>query len=111
MLSDDTRARIVQAYARYPRSSEKVGEVFGVSGRTVRRLAQQMRETGSLATTVHNRGRRPALSPEQLEQVRTRREKNPDIHLKDLIEELHLPISVSGMSRLVRRLDGSSQKK
>ena len=106
----DTRERIVNAYGRF-KNADTVADMFGVSTRTVYRVARQKQETGDVELHLHRRGRKPKLSDEQYEQIRTTLQEKPDMTLMDLIQELELPISESRLSRIIRQLGFRLKKK
>ncbi len=49
-----------------------------------------------------NRGRKPRLSCEQLEQVRAAIGEQPDITLQELKDKFSLPVSLSALSKTMR---------
>ena len=93
----DTRERIVNAYGRF-KNADTVADMFGVSTRTVYRLARQKQETGDVELHLHRRGRKPKLSDEQYEQIRTTLQEKPDVTLMRL-------------SRIIRQLGFRLKKK
>jgi transposase len=56
-------------------------------------------------------GKKPRLSPEQLEEVKQRIIKQPDITLLELIEEMRLPVCESALCKIVNKKLGLRRKK
>ena len=109
-MSNDLRKRIIDAKAR-GETNKKIAQEKEVSESAVERLLALYRSTGSYEPRPHSRGRKPRLDAEQLETVRTRIEKQPDITLTELIEELELPVCESALCRTVNNKLGLRRKK
>jgi len=77
----------------------------------VYRIVKQYRETGSVEVRTSLRGRKAKLSQEEINQVNAALQKQPDITLGELVEQLHLHISPSRLGRIVREKLGYSFKK
>ena len=99
-MSNDLRKRIIEAKMRGD-TTKKIAREKEVSESAIERLLALYRATGSYEPRVHMRGRKPRLSPEQLEAVRARILEQPDITLVELIEELALPLCESALCRIV----------
>lgn len=110
MVPYDTRLRIVDAYERRGNARE-IADMFGVSKREVYRLVALKKKTGDVESQVHQRGRKPKMSPEQMEQIRATLEETPDITLLDLSDKLELPVSESRLCRIVRDMRYHYKKK
>ncbi len=110
MLHNESREFLVKMYQR-THNAEQTAETFGVSQRQVYRIVKQYRETGSVEVRTSQRGRKPKLSQEEIEQVNATLQRQPDITLGELIEELHLDISQSRLGRIVHEELGYSFKK
>jgi putative transposase len=109
-ISNDLRKRIIEAAARGDKVSTIVREKQ-VSKSTITRLLRQYRKTGSYDALPLNNGRKSKLTAEQLEQVRCRVVERPDITINELIEEFPLPITESGLGRIVKHKLGFVYKK
>ena len=68
MLSNEARNLLVKTYERIP-DAVKVGEIFSVSASSVYRLVRQMRTTGSVEPRTSSRGRKAALSEQDIENI------------------------------------------
>jgi transposase len=103
VLSNEKRADII----RHLQSGEKVSEIskwFFVNERTVRRLWQKYKTTGSYEPLPLNNGRKPQVSEETMEQIMQRIKEVPDITLTEIVEEFKLNISISALCRrLIKR--------
>jgi transposase len=109
-MSNDLRKRIIEAKKRGD-TNKKIAREKEVSESAVERLLALYRSTGSYEPRPHNRGRKPRLSPEQLEAVRQRIIEQPDIALYELIEELSLPVCESALCRTINNKLGLLRKK
>lgn len=110
MMSNETRRRLVEGYQR-THNAKEVAECYGVTVREVYKLAAQMRDTGSVDLRTSQRGRKPKLTSEDIQKVDQAIKNQPDITMRELIEQLHLNISESRLGRIVREKLGYSYKK
>ncbi len=110
MLHNESGEFLVKMYQR-THDAEETAKTFEISQRQVYRIVKQYRETGSVEVRTSQRGRKPKLSQEEIEQVNATMQKQPDITLGELIEQLHLNISQSRLGRIVREKLGYSFKK
>ena len=99
-LSNDLRKRIIDAKLRGD-TEDKISADKEVNKSTITKLWALYRETGSYEPRPNPNGRKPALSPFQLEQITQKIKKQPDITLQELIDELGLPVCVSALCRTV----------
>ena len=90
-LSMDLRSRIVAAYEAGEGSYEKLAKRFDVSKPLVGKLVRQFRQTGSLESGVHRRGRKPLLTEEQLEALARHIKDEPDATVLERQRALNLP--------------------
>ena len=109
-MSHDLRKRIIEAKSRGD-TNRKIAQEKGVSESAVERLLALYRATGSYEPREYKRGRKPRLTPEQLEAVRSRILAQPDISLLELIDELKLPVCESALCRTVNNKLGLPRKK
>ena len=99
-LSNDLRIRIIDAKLRGD-TEDKIAAEKEVNKSTITKLWALYRETGSYKARPNPNGRKPALSPQQLEQIAQKIKNQPDITLQELIDELNLPVCVSALCRTV----------
>ena len=109
-LSNDLRKRIIEAKENGD-SHTKIAKEKSVNISTVTRLIALYCETGSYEPREHSRGRKPSLTSEQHEAVKQRIVEQPDITLLELIDVLNLPITESGLCRIVNNKLGLQRKK
>jgi putative transposase len=109
-LSNDLRKRIIDAKMRGD-TEDAIAREKEVSKSTITKLWALYRETGSYEARPNPNGRKPALSPQQLAAITSRINEQPDIALKELIEELNLPVCVSALCRTVNNKLGLRFKK
>jgi transposase len=100
-LSNDLRKRIIESKLRGD-TEDMIAIEKEVGKSTVTKLWSLYRETGSYAPRPNPRGRKPALSLEELELVRASIVQRPDITLAELIEQFGFVLSVSALSKIVR---------
>ena len=101
VIKMETRKEIIAAYKRGAQVAD-ICKVFGVKSRRVYALIQQERETGDIIPKTHLRGRKPKVTPEQIEQMRLLLQRNPDITVKEMKEKLDLPLSISAVRVIVK---------
>ena len=102
--SMDLRERVVAACDAREGTREQIAKRFGVSGRWIRKLLWQRRETGSIAPLPRNPGRKRALNDRQMERLRRLIQKRPDATLEELRESLGVKISIAALHRAVQAL-------
>ena len=68
MLHNEARKLLVEAYEQ-TRDAQTVAKCFRVSTSTVYRLSVQMKKTGSVKLQTSQRGRKPALTEEDLQEI------------------------------------------
>jgi len=100
-LSNDLRKRIIESKLRGD-TEDTIALEKEVSKSTVTKLWSLYRETGSYVSRPNPRGRKPALSLEELELVRASIVGRPDITLAELINQFGFVLSVSALSKIVR---------
>ena len=109
-LSIDLRKRIIAAKLRGD-TANKISVEKEVHKRTISKLWALYRDTGSYEPRPNPRGRKPALSPHQLEQIRNKIHEQPDITLQELIDLFELPVCVSALCRTINKKLGLRFKK
>ena len=99
-LSMDLRKRIVEARKRGD-TVTKIAKEKNVCTSTINKLLALYKKTGEYTPRPLNNGRKPRLTTEQLEAVKLRIIKQPDISLVELITQLQLPLCVSALCRII----------
>ena len=110
MLHNEVRELLVKGYEKSG-DAEAIAQAYSVSERTVYRLAQQKRETGSVALRTSQRGRKPALTEEDKQNIRQCVEERPDITINEVREKLHLTASYSTVERAIQGMGYTLKKK
>ena len=109
-LSDDLRLRILHARERGD-TIEQIEREKEVSVSAIVRLQRLFRETGRHEPRPLNNGRKPRLNQETLQRITERIERQPDITLKELIEEYSLPVSEAALCKTINNKLGLVRKK
>lgn len=92
MLSNEERNRLVDTFNKF-HDAGKVAEIYSVSPSSVYRLVRQMKDTGSVDLKSGNSGRKPSLSPEDIENIQRTVLEQPDITIRELNAKLNLGVS------------------
>jgi len=110
MLHNEARELLVKGYER---SHDAVGiaQAYSVSIRTVYRLVEQKRKTGSVALRTSQRGRKPVLTAEDKANIRQAMDEKPDITINEIREKLGLSASYSTIERAIEKLGYALKKK
>lgn len=97
--SQEKREQIVSAKQRGEKT-ENIILWVKVSKSTIDKVWRRYRETGNAASKPY-KGSTSKITAEIEHQIRSEIDKNNDITLEELIEELELPIKKSQLSRLL----------
>jgi len=106
---EKTRENIIAAKQR----KEKRGTIatwLGISISTVDKIWRRYNETGSFTATPYI-GRKSSIDAETDDKIRMTINENPDLTLEELIDELSLPLTPSGLHRKLDRMGLSYKKK
>ena len=110
MLHNEARKLLVEAYEQ-TRDAQTVAKCFQVSTSTVYRLSMQMKKTGSVDLQTSQRGRKPALTEEALQEIERLIMARPDITIDEIIEKQELSVSNETVRKAVIRLGYVYKKK
>jgi len=83
--------------------TEDIARQFSASQSGVRRVWQQYREQGRDEAAFANCGRKPSLTPEQMEQVRQIVQEKPDRFVREVAEEVKQRLAVSACRQTIGR--------
>jgi len=108
-VSNDKRANIVAAKKR-GESVISIKKWFDVSDSTISRIWNKFINTGSY-TPIPYLGRKSDITPETDDKIRAAIKENPSVTLEDLISNLSLNLTVSGLSRRLAKMDLSLKKR
>lgn len=100
-LSDDLRKRIISANLKGD-TGVHISSSDSVHPGTVTKQWSLYRATRSYSPRPNPSGRKPALSPEQLDEIRVSISEQPDITLQELKDKFGLPVSLSVLSKTLR---------
>lgn len=110
MLHNEARELLVEGYEA-THDAEGIATAYSVSKWTVYRLAEQKRKTGSVKLRTSQRGRKPALTAEDKENIRDCINADPDITIEEIREELNLSASYSTVERAINTMGYTLKKK
>ena len=110
MLHNEARRLLVQAYEQ-THDAQTVAKRFQVSTSTVYRLSGQKKKTGSVELQTSQRGRKPALTEEDLQGIDQLIIGQPDITIDEIIEKQGLSVSNETVRKAVIRLGYVYKKK
>ena len=105
MLYLETRQTILAEHAAGVSVHELCAR-HGVGKTAVYRLLKQARETGDIAPHTSRRGRKKALDQAQLDAIRRLLREKGNVTLRQIREDLSLPVSLPVLCRYVHMLDG-----
>ena len=98
MLHNEARKLLIQALEK-SHNVREVARNYSVNQSTVYRLKKRLDETGSIEIRTYLRGRKPALTPEEVENINQLVKNRPDITMQEIIETLHLKmVDLEGVS-------------
>ena len=110
MLHNEARKLLIQALNK-THNAKEVAECFSVNTSTVYRLAKRMRETGSVETRTSLRGRKPSLSPEDIQNIDQLIQQQSDITIHEIVDRLQLRVSDETVRKAVLKLGYVYKKK
>ena len=110
MLHNEARKLLVQAYEQ-TRDARTVAKCFQVSTSTVYRLSVQMKKTGNVDLQTSRRGRKSALTKEDLQEIDQLIMARPDITIDEIIEKQGLSVSNETVRKAVIGLGYVYKKK
>lgn len=110
MLHNEARKLALQALEK-THNAKEVAECFSVHISTIYRLKRQFEATGTYKTKTSQRGRKPALTNEDLKKIKQFLEKHPDSTVQEVIDAVHPTSSANETVRLAIRKLGFRRKK
>lgn len=111
MYGKELREKIMDARERGITVAE-IAKVSGVSERTIYRYTELYRETGGVSARKRKaHGPKPIVDGEGLRKIESLLLEKPDITMKELRDELQIPLSTSHLSRIVHTKLGYTFKK
>ncbi|MDR2047533.1 MAG: hypothetical protein LBP79_06545 [Clostridiales bacterium] len=110
MIANNIRESIVAARQRGLMVKD-ICKAYGIKANAVFKLSRLYRETGSVSPRTSARGRKPALSREQIGLIRDLILAENDITLDEIKERLHLEVTIVTICRIVKKLGFSYKKR
>jgi transposase len=102
-ISNDKRETIIK-HMQVGESKENIAKWLHIHIRTVTRVWNKFKTTGSYKPEPRNSGRKPLITEETMGSVISKIKEMPDMTLLELIEEFDLPFTESALCRrLIKR--------
>ena len=109
-LVNEKRADIIR-HMQAGESKADIAKWLFIHARTVTRVWNRFKSTGSYEPEPQNSGRKPLVTNETMDLVIAKIEETPDITLDELIEAFELPISESALCRRLIKLGMTFKKR
>jgi len=106
---DKTRENIVLAMQRKEKRST-ISMWLNVSISTIDKVWHKFKKTGAYLPIPYT-GRKSTLTKKQEEEIRAKIQQTPDITILELIAELSLDMTESGLSRHLKKMDLTFKKR
>jgi transposase len=110
MTSAEVRGLISKAH-RDGMPVQEMVTAYRVSKSTIYKLLAQEKTEGEMRSRTDKCGRPPAVSENELEQMKNLIVERPDITLEEIKETMHLEICLSAIHRIIRNKLGFTYKK
>jgi len=107
-ISNEMRRNIIAAKQRNE-TVEQIKKWLNVSESTISRIWNKFKKTGTYEPIPYT-GRRSDIPPEKDDEIRAKIKERPDITANELIDELSLNLTTSGLYRRLAKM-GLSYKK
>lgn len=108
-ISTDKRENIIAAKQRNE-TVEQIKKWLNVSDSTISRIWNKFLKTGSYAPIPYT-GRKSDIPPAKDEEIRAKITESPDITAEELIAELSLNLTVSGVYRHLAKMNLTYKKR
>lgn len=110
MLHNEARKLILEACDKHC-SVKEVARCFSVNPCTIYRLLKRREQTGTYETRTNLRGRKPALSENDRQNICALVRKQPDITLMEIVDTLKLSVSIETVRRTLLKMGYRYKKK
>ena len=110
MLHNEARKLLIEAWNK-THNAKEIAECFSINTSTVYRLEKRMRETGSVETRTSQRGREPALSQNDIQNIDRLIQQQPVITINKVLEKLQLHVSDETVRKAILKLGYVYKKK
>jgi transposase len=109
-VSNEIREKIIQHKQNYVNETD-IAKWLIISQSTVTKIWALHKTTGSIKPRPRTQGRKPLVTQQTMDQITTKIDNQPDITLKELIEEFNLQISQAALSKRLTKLDYTFKKR
>ena len=110
MLHNEARKLVLEAWDK-THNAKEIAKYFSVNESTIYRLVEERARTGSYETRTHLRGRKSILTEKQHQDILELVQKQPDITMKEITENLHLPVGSEAVRRFLIKQGYTYKKK
>lgn len=110
MLSQEERELLIKTYEE-THDANLTAKIFGVNRSTVYARVKEYRETKSTELHTNQRGRKKKITPKDDEKIKMLIEKNNDITIREINEELRLGVNDETVRQHVIKLGYRYKKK
>ena len=100
MLHYEVRKLVLEAWDN-THNAKKIAKYFSVNESTIYRLVEERARTGSYETRTQLRGRKTILTEKQHQNILGLVQKQPNITMKEIVENLHLPVGNEAVRRFL----------
>jgi transposase len=108
--SKEIREKIIQHKQNNTKETD-IAKWLIISQSTVTKIWALHKKTGTIQPRPRTQGRKPLLTQQTLNQITQKIEQQPDITLKELIQEFNLKISQTALSKHLKKLDYTFKKR
>ena len=109
-ISDEKRQIIIQTKKRGENEKTILNWIKDISRSSITKIYKQYQTTGTHQPKPY-KGSTSHLSPEQDKQIKDKIKQTPDITLNELIDELHLDLTESGLSKHLKAMGLTFKKR
>jgi len=109
-LTAEIREKIIY-HKQQGEKNKEIAKWLKINEKSIRRIWKVYKEQETIAPKAHKKGRKPAISGEKMAAIEAKIAEQPDMTLEELIEHFELNISVSALSRKLRKMDLSFKKR
>ena len=109
-LSNEIREKIVK-HKQAKETEKNIAKWLIISESSVAKIWSLFKKTGSFLPLERTQGRKPMVSEDEMQAIVIKIKQQPDVTLLDLIEEFHLKISDSALSKRLKKLGYTYKKR
>jgi transposase len=109
-LSAETRGKII-AHKRNKEKESDIAKWLSVSESTVTKTWNQFKDSDSFESKLGTRGRKPVFGQDVMDKIIAKVKEQPDITLEELVNEFDLKISISALSRKLKKANLNFKKR